>query len=84
MSTVRCNSRQSAIVREEHRSRLRCIFQGKSLSGGCHPHTPLAIQPYSKLQSILAFSHKPQIFHLELKKYNIHRMRVQIWRVNIL
>ncbi len=84
MPTFMCNPGQSNIVCEEPRSKLWGIFQGKSLNGGCHPETPLAIRLCSKVQGILAFSHKPQIFLRQLKKYNTHHMKVQIRRVHIL
>ena len=45
------------LISEEPRYKLQGIFQGKSLIGGCHPHTPFAIHSCSKLQGFLAFSH---------------------------
>lgn len=41
---------------EEPHSKLRGSSKEKS-EWGYQPHTPLAIHPYSKLQSIQAFSH---------------------------
>ncbi len=43
---------------EEPRSKLRGIFQGKSQNMAASPKPPFAIHPLSKLQGILAFSHK--------------------------
>ncbi len=51
MVKARVSIRHPRSSSEEPRSKLRGIFQGKSLiNGGCHPRTPLAINPCSKLQ----------------------------------